>query len=182
MNMNTMKHMARVAWYSILFTVKNKIQVDIKLLFLAAILHDIGKVTLRQDILHAPRKLNLAEMEYIKSHAHKGAILLRRFKKLSDIIETHHENYDGTGYNGLVKDQIPLESQIIRIWDVFDALISKRAYKDALTIAEVKEIMIAEQKNFNPEIFQIFIKQISEEQISKEDANLRMRKKILVKS
>lgn len=159
--MNTVKHMVRVALYSITFAIKNKIEVNLKLLFVGALLHDIGKFKLRQDILHAPRQLNLAEMAYIKTHAHKGAVSLRRFKKISYIIENHHENFDGTGYNGLQGMEIPIESQIIRIWDVYDALISKRAYKDALTISEVKKIMITEQKNFNSELFEKFIAQIS---------------------
>lgn len=154
----TLKHMFRVAFISISFVNKSKIKVNRRRLFLAALFHDIGKLKLDREILNAKRKLTKEEMKYVRGHAHQGAELLRHFRFISEIIKYHHENYDGTGYYGVKGNLIPIESQIIRLADVFDSLTHKRPYKNALNISTTLEIMQDENKNFNPFYFEQFVK------------------------
>ena len=153
--------MLRVAITSFGFAYDIKIFVSKQRLFFAAFFHDIGKFKLDQKLLNARRKLTAEEMEYVKTHAVEGSNLLRYFKYISKIIKYHHENYDGSGYYGLKTNLIPLESQIIRIVDVYDSLTHKRPYKDSLNAALAIKIMVDESKNFNPMLLELFINHIT---------------------
>lgn len=110
---------------------------ELRLIGLAALFHDYGKALLPPKILNAPRRLTLSEMEIMHSHVERGYEKLKGSGKFSQevlsAILQHHERYDGTGYPyGLAGDQIGLYGRILSICDVYDALASKRVYKDAI--------------------------------------------------
>ena len=107
----------------------------------AAPLHDFGKIAIPDSILNKPGKFVPAEREIMKLHAQKGAEIVARILQNSDdlpfkniavnVAHYHHEKWDGTGYPcGLAKEEIPLEARIMALADVFDALVSKRVYKE----------------------------------------------------
>ena len=118
-------------------------------------LHDIGKIAIPDSILLKPGRLTNDEFDVMKTHSSKGReiidIMLQNFgldalqhiEILRNITEYHHESMDGSGYpNGLKKDEIPLEARIVAVADVFDALTSRRSYKDAWSIDEAFALLI----------------------------------------
>lgn len=106
----------------------------------SSMLHDVGKVGIPDRILKKPGPLDEEEWEIMRTHTTKGAELLGDrafFRVASEIAQSHHERVDGKGYpQGLVGEQIPLSARIAAVVDVFDALTSKRCYKEAWTIDE----------------------------------------------
>lgn len=107
----------------------------------AAPLHDFGKIAIPDSILNKPGKFVSDEYEIMKLHSQKGAEIVARILQNSDdlqfkniavnVAHYHHEKWDGTGYPcGLVREEIPLEARIMALADVFDALVSKRVYKE----------------------------------------------------
>ena len=132
-----------------------------KLISHAATLHDIGKINIPDYILLKPGKLTFDEYEIMKTHSMVGANIIDKLKDVYDesylsclytICRHHHERWDGTGYpNHLAKHEIPLIAQIVSLADVYDALSSKRVYKDALLPNEVDEVIVSEEnKMFSP--------------------------------
>jgi len=142
----------------------------IRLIFQTSPLHDIGKVGIPDAILLKPGRLDVAEFEVMKTHVTIGAetlgAALAKFPGVSflsmarDIAGTHHERYDGTGYPGnLQGDDIPLSGRIIALADVYDALTSKRAYKQAFTHESAKQIILENRGiHFDPDVVDAFIK------------------------
>jgi diguanylate cyclase (GGDEF)-like protein/PAS domain S-box-containing protein/putative nucleotidyltransferase with HDIG domain len=102
---------------------------------IAALLHDIGKVTVSEGILNKPGKLTRREFASIKDHPIVGATLVSQvkgFERVVPIVRHHHERFDGTGYpDGLAGEDIPPESRILSVLDVFDALTHERSYRKA---------------------------------------------------
>ncbi|WP_315121770.1 HD domain-containing phosphohydrolase [uncultured Clostridium sp.] len=138
---------------------------QINTLILLSLSHDIGKSRIPRNILNKKGMLTNFEFETIKMHAEYGAEILienKYSKDFCDVVRFHHENYDGSGYYGLCKDEIPIASRIIRIADVFDALTTNRTYREAYTIEEALEIMICEKDMYDPKLFEIFIKLVEE--------------------
>lgn len=142
----------------------------VELMYLAAPLHDIGKVGIPDAILQKPGRLNPQEMELMKQHAIMGKTIIENamnsYNKTNEflsiainIAHTHHEKWDGTGYpQGLKQEQIPLEGRLMAVADVYDALISKRCYKEAMSFEEAQEIIIkGKGSSFDPLIIQAFI-------------------------
>lgn len=135
-------------------------------IFRFAPMHDIGKVGIRDDILLKPGKLTPEERTEMERHPTIGGLVLRRseeqvnnlghniFQVGIEIAEAHHEKYDGSGYpNKLQGEDIPLSARIIAVADVFDALTSKRPYKEAWTIDQALEnISTSAGKHFDPEV------------------------------
>ncbi|MEG6615449.1 HD domain-containing phosphohydrolase [Peptococcaceae bacterium 1198_IL3148] len=138
-------------------------------IFKASPLHDIGKVGIPDSILLKPGKLSTEEFEIMKTHTVIGAnTLLEVKKKYPDnkflelgisITRFHHERWDGSGYpDGLSGQDIPLSARIMAIVDVYDALRSKRVYKEAHSHEEsMKIIKQGEGSHFDPEILQVFV-------------------------
>jgi len=136
----------------------------------AAALHDIGKISVPDQILNKPGKLNREEFEIIKRHTVIGGELIRESLRGvetdedMDIAEQialyHHEKWDGTGYpKQLQEEEIPLCARIMAIADVFDALISRRCYKEAYTTDEAFSIIKdAKERHFDPRITDVFLK------------------------
>jgi PAS domain S-box-containing protein len=135
----------------------------------SSILHDIGKVGIPDSILLKPGKLTPEEFEVVKRHSCLGGDALRAveakiegqsFLSLGkEIAYYHHEKWDGTGYpRGLKGFQIPLSARIVALADVYDALTSKRVYKEAFTHEKAKEIILADKgKHFDPEVVDAFL-------------------------
>ena len=124
----------------------------INLLYRTAPLHDIGKVSIPDSILLKPTKLSKEEFETMKEHPVHGFKAIQRMEKISgindftkvakEIIKFHHEKWDGTGYpEGLKRDNIPLSARIMALADVYDALISKRPYKEPFACSNVEDII-----------------------------------------
>ncbi len=136
----------------------------------AAALHDIGKISIPDQILNKPGKLNREEFEVIKRHTVIGGELIRESlrgvetEEDMDIAEQialyHHEKWDGTGYpKQLQEEEIPLCARIMAIADVFDALISRRCYKEAYTTDEAFSIIKdSKERHFDPKITEVFLK------------------------
>ena len=126
-------------------------------------LHDIGKIGIPDTILQAQRKLTPEEWAIMKKHAEIGYEMLcgsqSRFLRIAaEIARAHHEKYDGSGYPfNLVGEMIPIEARIVAIADVFDALTSRRQYKQAWTLAEATDHMWSESgKHFDPKLLKLF--------------------------
>ena len=136
---------------------------------MAAPIHDLGKIKIPDSILNKPGKLTNDEYDIIKKHTEYGAKVIQNSMRNVDdenyinvainIAKYHHERYDGTGYpEGLKGEDIPLEARIMSLADVYDALISKRPYKEAFPKEKAISIMkegIGTQ--FDPELAPIFI-------------------------
>jgi putative two-component system response regulator len=142
----------------------------ISLLVKSAPLHDIGKVGIPDNILLKPGPLNEDEWKVMKTHAEIGAHSIElteddisqpiEFLSLSkDIAHWHHERWDGEGYpDGLTGDNIPLSARFMAVADVFDAITSKRIYKEAMPFIEAKKIIICGRgKHFDPDIVDAFV-------------------------
>ena len=134
---------------------------DIALIVNASALHDIGKISIPEEILNKPGRLTQEEFEIMKTHAAIGAQILknapnRQTEKLiqvaHDICRWHHERYDGKGYpDGLKGDEIPIAAQVVSVADVYDALTSERVYKSAYSHEKAMEVILnGECGAFNP--------------------------------
>ena len=161
-------HSRRVSEYSV--EVGSRMGMDedeLEKLRYIALLHDIGKIGIHDDILNKPDRLTDDEFAVMKSHTEIGSNILEGFTAVPNIGEgafTHHEKFDGTGYpRGLKGDEISLTSRIIGVCDTYDAMATTRAYRKGLT----SEIIIAElEKNsgtqFDPKIADVMIQMIRE--------------------
>ncbi|MCC9604378.1 response regulator [Blastopirellula sp. JC732] len=139
-------------------------------LYRSSPLHDIGKVGISDAILLKPGKLTPEEYEIMKGHAEIGARTLEEvassspkgdfFRMATLIARHHHERWDGSGYpSGLKQRDIPLCARIVAVADVFDALTSKRVYKDAYSADEAHDMIVTEcGKHFDPVVVQAFAK------------------------
>lgn len=130
---------------------------------IAALLHDIGKIGVKEEVLNKPGKLTDEELSIIKEHPQKGYEILRdvpALKEASLWVKYHHEWYDGSGYpDGIKGDEIPLEAQILSLADVFDALVSDRPYRKAFSQEEAYKIILEhEGSQFSPKIISAFKK------------------------
>ena len=142
----------------------------IDLLYKSAPLHDIGKVGVSDRILLKPSELSADEIEEMRKHATIGKNVIaaidhrlgnHSFLRIAhEITYTHQEKWDGSGYpQGLKGEQIPLSGRLMAIVDMYDALTSKRVYKEALSHEEAVRIMIDQaQASFDPQIFESFLK------------------------
>ena len=140
-----------------------------ELIRIASPMHDIGKIGTPDAILMKKGRLSPEEFETMKQHAEVGYRILsgsssEMLQMAADIARTHHEKWDGSGYPaGLVGEEIPIEGRICAIADVFDALTSKRCYKDAFTVERAKEIMEeGRNKHFDPDLLDLFWKHVDE--------------------
>jgi putative nucleotidyltransferase with HDIG domain len=130
---------------------------EVEVLRLGALLHDIGKIGVPDDILRKPTALTDAEFASIKQHPVLGARILRSVPFLSrhiPIVELHHERPDGQGYPlGLRSDDIPLAARIVHVADAYDAMTSARAYRRAMpSSAALRELWRCAGTEFHAEI------------------------------
>ena len=119
----------------------------------AAPMHDLGKIAVDDAILRKPGKYTAEEYEQMKKHAAEGAKIVHQILEGTDDLEFHviaenvahyhHERWDGSGYPcGLKADEIPIEARIMAIADVYDALVSKRVYKEKMSFEQANKIIL----------------------------------------
>lgn len=137
-------------------------QDDVESIASAALLHDVGKVGMPDDILFNPKILNSQERSHAK-HAEVGAMLLSKFPlfdKGAVLVKHHHERYDGTGYpNGLKGEKIPIGSRIITVADSYQAMTEDRPYRRALSVDEaIAQLHAGSGTQFDPGIVQAFVR------------------------
>lgn len=135
---------------------------QIRMITTASALHDIGKISVPDEILNKPGRLTAEEFAVIKGHSMAGANMLSELpldqkeeplvKTAYEICRWHHERYDGGGYpDGLKGEEIPVSAQVVALADVYDALTSERCYKDAYSHEKAIEMILAGQCGaFNP--------------------------------
>jgi HD-GYP domain-containing protein (c-di-GMP phosphodiesterase class II) len=130
---------------------------------MAAPMHDIGKIGIRDEILLKPGKLTPEEFEIMKTHTVIGHEILKdspsMFLQMGSVIAlSHHEKFDGTGYPyGKKGEEIPIEARIVAVADVYDALVSERPYKHAWSVETALEYMERQKgKHFDPVVLEAF--------------------------
>jgi putative two-component system response regulator len=159
---STKGHCDRVAVYALMLAVSmgipKHVQREIKY---GSWLHDCGKIGISESILNGNRSLGAEEFETVKQHSMWGAEVAEK-AKLSDIarniIEYHHERYDGTGYpHGISGEEIPLEARIVAVADVYDALLTDRPYRPGYSHEETISIMEGMRgTTLDPKVLQLF--------------------------
>lgn len=173
----TKGHSMRVSDYACELAKKmNLSSVRIENLKMAAILHDIGKIGIEENILNKPGKLTDEEFDRIKQHPLIGVKIIQDIEFLkgaSDIIIGHHEKLDGTGYPyGRKQKEINLEAAILCIADVFDALTSDRPYRQAMTAQQALTIIKdGKGKHFDAKLADVFIRMVEEQKGLKTGGN-----------
>lgn len=164
-------HSHRVAEYAAL--IANEMGWDseeIMNLKYAAHLHDIGKIGIPDMLLNKPARLTPEEYSVIKEHTVIGAEILKNISLIPHVAEvarSHHEHYDGTGYpDGLAGENIPLSARIVAIADCYDAMNSKRIYRNALPPEKIfKEIENNRGIQFDPELTDIFLNLLCDDRV-----------------
>jgi len=157
----TLEHSRRVAAYAVLTGTRIG-GVDLRELELGAMLHDIGKVGLPENVLNKSGPLNVDEWRIMRLHPAVGRDLLRSIPGMdgiADIVYSHHENFDGSGYpRGLANQAIPLSARIFAVVDAFDAITSDRPYRPAQSplVARV-EIQRLSGAQFDPAVVEPFL-------------------------
>ncbi len=160
----TSRHVTRMAHYCVVIGRAHGMKEhELTLLFHASAMHDIGKLGISDSILNKQGILTPDEFEEMKRHTVIGADLLygaeNELMNMAHVIAlTHHEKWDGTGFPlGLCKEEIPFSGRVAALCDVFDALSSKRSYKEAWPLNEAKKIIV-EQKgiHFDPYVVELF--------------------------
>lgn len=157
-------HIKRMSHYSALIAQKMGLKSKtVETILYAAPMHDIGKIGIPDRILLKPGKLDAGEWEIMKKHTTIGADILKGsnigFVRMGETIaRTHHEKWDGSGYPyGLKGRRIPLAGRIVALADVFDALTSKRPYKEAFSIEKANRIILEERgRHFDPDVVDTF--------------------------
>ncbi|PKN04727.1 MAG: hypothetical protein CVU74_05410, partial [Deltaproteobacteria bacterium HGW-Deltaproteobacteria-9] len=134
---------------------------QMRVLSISAILHDIGKIAVPEQILDKPAKLTAEEFDIVRKHPHAGADIISSIPSYDAIltgIMYHHERWDGTGYpEGLQGEDIPLFARIICVADVYDALTADRPYRKAWSSNQTMQFLEEEKgKMFDPELVDVF--------------------------
>jgi response regulator RpfG family c-di-GMP phosphodiesterase len=164
----TRGHSERVATYARLIAMGLKMSgPEIDTVVKVGLMHDVGKIGIRNDKLNKPGKLTPEELAMFRSHPAKGRRILEPIPFMRDIVPgcyCHHEAWDGSGYpQGLMADHIPLIGRIVAVADAYDAMTSDRAYRKALpheiACGEIERCVGAQ---FDPEIVPLFLAQIEE--------------------
>ena len=159
----TYNHTDRVVHYCEVFAKYAKLpQEQSKALLYSAYLHDIGKINVPQEILISEKKLTNEQWELMKKHPTDGADIVRKienFDTIADIVEQHHEKFDGTGYpNGKKGDELHYLARILTLADSFDAMTAKRPYQKSKTVEEAyAEIIRCAGTQFDPELAKEFV-------------------------
>lgn len=159
---DTSVHNYRVSIYAVRLAEAAGLGVDaIRDLIAGAFLHDVGKIGISDAILLKPARLDENEFAIMKRHVALGVSILEKsawLQRARDVVECHHEKYDGSGYlTGLQGEAIPLAARIFAIVDVFDALTSKRPYKAPMSMEEAMRIVTdSAGSHFDPRLVECF--------------------------
>ena len=163
---STRGHSQRVAELSCVLAKRMGLPEErLQLIKRAALIHDIGKIGIKDNVLLKPRALNAVERKIIQAHPRIGSEIVDKvefFNIFVPIIAFHHEWFNGAGYPmGLKGTQIPVGARIVAVCDAWDAMISKRAYRDPLTrLAAMAEIQRCSGTQFDPKVVKEFLKMI----------------------
>lgn len=158
----TSGHSLRVAYYATRLGAELKLRdVELQMLQWSALLHDVGKIGIRDDVLKKEGRLTDAEFDHIKEHPMRSHSVVQAVPQLADALAGilhHHEHYNGKGYPyGLSGEDIPLQARIIQIGDVFDALTSNRSYRKAFSWRDALDILRNEAgQTVDPKLQQAF--------------------------
>ena len=167
---DTGAHIVRMSRYSVLIAAKLGLPgEEVQNIQYAAPMHDVGKIGIPDNILMKPGKLTDEEFDFMKTHTTIGAKILVDSKAeilqlAQQIAISHHEKWNGRGYpQGLAGDTIPLAARIVGLTDVFDALTSKRPYKDPFPVEVALDIIKKERgEHFDPDVVNVFFENIDE--------------------
>ena len=160
----TSGHSQRVAGISVAIAAELGLsKPEIEKIRLAGLIHDIGKIGVKETVLNKPGKVTAKEYQHILSHSSIGERILTPIVEDKDILRAvrhHHERYDGTGYpDGLAGKDIPLAARILAVADSYDAIISGRPYRQAQSIeAACTEIRHHLGSQFDPEVVEAFLR------------------------
>lgn len=155
-------HSVRVRQYAVYIARRMQLpQRRIALLSQAALLHDIGKIGVPDSILIKSSSLNDDEWEHMATHSDKGYRILTEIPAMEDIapiVRAHHERWDGKGYpQGISGEEIPIEARIFGVADAFDAMLTDRPYRRALSFDEARRRIIeGAGTQFDPEVVEVF--------------------------
>lgn len=138
-------------------------------IYMMGLLHDVGKIGVPDAVINKPARLSDEEFELIKNHPVMGARILKKIKempKLATGARWHHERYDGSGYpDSLAGEDIPEEARIIAVADAYDAMTSRRSYRDVLPQEKVRaEIEKGKGTQFDPKFAEIMLNMIEEDE------------------
>lgn len=164
----TRGHSERVSELSVLIGRELSLsQTQLKMLERGALLHDLGKIGIRDDLLYKPGNFTPDERARMNQHPEKGHFIVLNSHLLWNLIpmiRNHHENFDGSGYpDGLKGDEIPIEARIVSLADYFDALATARPYKKALSKEEsLAYVGSVSGKKFDPRVVQAFLKVVDD--------------------
>lgn len=159
---DTDTHNYRVTLYAVRLAEAMKLSRDsIESMIVGAFLHDVGKIGIPDQILLKPGRLTAEEFEIMKRHVVFGGEIIQDsnwLKRARDVVLFHHEKFDGSGYpHGVHGKDIPLNARLFAVVDVFDALMSKRPYKEPLPVEEALEILRdGAGGHFDPEVVSTF--------------------------
>ncbi|MHC4294943.1 MAG: GAF and HD-GYP domain-containing protein [Planctomycetota bacterium] len=162
---DTAEHIRRISRSSALIAAALGLEKHrVELIQHASPMHDVGKIGIPDSILRKPGPLTPAEWQIVQTHPLIGGEILidpsnELIKTAREVALTHHEKFDGTGYpKGLTGEKIPLSGRIVSLADVFDALVSKRCYKEPLNVNEALDIIHREKsKHFDPDVTAAFL-------------------------
>lgn len=165
----TFEHSENVSKYAEKLAAKlGLLKEDVQTAKVAGLLHDIGKIGIQDDILKKKGKLTNEEYSIMKTHVEKSVEMIHFLPHMNYVIPavlSHHERYDGKGYpNGIQGREIPILGRVLAVCDSFDAMISKRAYKEKLSVEyAVGELERGKGTQFDPDVAQTFIELIRED-------------------
>ncbi|MBI1797884.1 MAG: HD-GYP domain-containing protein [Candidatus Eisenbacteria bacterium] len=140
---------------------------EIENIRVGGLLHDIGKIDVSTDVLRKASGLTVDETEEMRGHVVKGEALVRSvggiLKHVLPMVAYHHERWDGTGYKGLIGENIPLGARIIAVADTYDAIITSRAYRPGRSHDEALAIIRSESgRQFDPRVVDVFLTAFAE--------------------
>jgi len=128
----------------------------------AALLHDIGKLETSRELLHKAAQLSTEEMTEMRAHVKKGGAMLEpvsgSLSRILPIVLAHHEKYDGSGYESVAGQDIPIEARVLALADAYDTLTSDRPYRRAITPFEAKDVIVkGAGTSFDPAVVKAFV-------------------------
>ncbi|RIK10381.1 MAG: hypothetical protein DCC49_03615 [Acidobacteria bacterium] len=167
----TAQHSQRLAEYSTrIATAMEMSKSEVELMRIAALLHDVGKIGVRDAVLLKPGPLTEEEFIEMKSHPEIGVRILTGAvdRWVLDVVNHHHERFDGMGYPaGLAGEEIPVGARCLLVADAFDAMTSDRVYRKALRMEQVLDELVRHAgTQFDPEIADVFVRLITEGELA----------------